>query len=339
MDTNAKWGIVATIKAPAQDILDFAAYHLEAGAHRLFLYLDAPCPRARPLLKAHPKIRVFDCDDASWQRRRKGGKPAKHQVRQSLNATRAYRRQAADLDWLAHIDVDEFLWANSSIGTLLAALPQTTLAARARPIEALAGDATAFKGHIPKGPERGTIVGRLYPRYGEHMRGGFLSHVQGKIFVRTGLPDISFRIHNFFQDAGKSPEDRLENPATTELPALELCHLHARDWPHWLAHYRFRLERGSYRADLSPARPRDKDGINLHELLSAIEAEEGEPGLRAFYDEVCGDSPALRQRLEQEGLLRIRMLNRAATRQKHFPSFDSTQGGSPRNDSAPLTRG
>jgi hypothetical protein len=59
----------------------------------------------------------------------------------------------------------------------------------------------------------------------------------------------------------------------------------------------------------------------MHELLSAIEAEDGEAGLRAFYDELCADSPQLRERLDREGLLRLRDLNLTGLRQKHFPEF------------------
>lgn len=318
---EAKWGIVSTIKAPAAAILDFAAYHLEHGAHRLFLYLDAPCPEARPLLKAHPKIRIFDCDDASWQqRRKKTGKPEKHQVRQSLNATRAYRRQSDGLDWLTHIDVDEFLWASRPIGEILSALPQTSLSARARPIEALSGDGSAFKGYIPNGPDHATIVGRLYPRFGAHLKSGFLSHTQGKIFVRTGLPRLSFRIHNVFQKPADGAHS-IENPGICELDDIDLCHLHAPDWQHWLDHYRFRLAQGSYRAELSPAFPHSRGGLSKHDLLCAIEASEGEAGLRAFYDEVCNDSPDLRARLTTEGLLRIHNLDLSACRRKHFPDF------------------
>ncbi|MEP2718739.1 glycosyltransferase family 2 protein [Pseudophaeobacter sp.] len=320
--SSVRWGVVSTIKAPAEAILNFAAYHLEAGAHRLFIYLDAPCPEARPLLKAHPKIRIFDCTDESWQqRRKKTGKPEKHQARQSLNATRAYRRQADDLDWLAHIDVDEFLWAERPIGQILAELPDATLCSRARPIEALAGDGTGFKGYIPKGPDQGATLGRLYPRHGAHVKGGFLSHIQGKIFMRTGLPNVSLRIHNAFQKHHTTPPETVENPGLQELTEVDLCHFHAPNWQHWLAHYRFRLQRGSYRSELSPARPREKGGISVHELLTAIEAEEGEEGLRVFYDEVCRDTPDLRQRLAAEGLLRIRDLNLAQTRRKYFPNF------------------
>lgn len=307
-----KWGLVATIKAPAADILDFAAYHLDLGAHRLYLYLDAPNPQAFAPLKAHPKIRVTTCDDAHW---RKLGisRPAKHQVRQTRNATHAYARRA-EVDWLIHMDVDEFLRPDAPMAQVLAALPAQTQCARSRPIESLAGDGTAFKGFIRSGRDRAAIVERLYPQFGRHVKGGFLSHLAGKLFVRTGLGPLTVKIHNVFQG------DEM-NPGESELPTVALCHCHAKTWPDWIAAYRYRLEQGSYRAELAPNMPRESGGMSMHELLTRIEADAGEPGLRAFYDELCADTPQLRTRLQSEGLLRICDLDLKAKKRKHFPDF------------------
>ncbi|MDG1103618.1 MAG: hypothetical protein P8N75_09655 [Ascidiaceihabitans sp.] len=36
------WGSVAKILVPTLNVLRFAAYHLDACAHRLFIYLDDP---------------------------------------------------------------------------------------------------------------------------------------------------------------------------------------------------------------------------------------------------------------------------------------------------------
>lgn len=310
--SQVKWGLVSTIKAEAEDILQFAAHHLEAGAHRLFLYLDAPCPKAYPLLKSHPKIRVTECGETYWQRQ--GRRPAKHQVRQTINATRAYQRQARDVQWLLHCDVDEFLWAEPETAAQLAALPPDVCCARVRPVEALSGgDGTAFKSPLSQAAKEAD-AGLPYPEYGAHLKGGFLSHVQGKLFVRTGLDGLEFRIHNAYQH-------EQENPGYAELTETDLCHFHARDWDHWLAHYRYRLEKGSYRSELRPAQPRERGGVTVHELLSAIEAEQGEQGLREFFQEVCADGPGLRSRLQACGLLKIRQLDLAAKRQKHFPDF------------------
>ena len=74
-----RWGVVATVKAPAREILTFCAYHLRAGAHRIYIYLDDPDAEVWDQLKAHPKIRPTRCDAAYWKGRI-GKKPAKHQT-------------------------------------------------------------------------------------------------------------------------------------------------------------------------------------------------------------------------------------------------------------------
>ncbi|APG46459.1 glycosyltransferase family 2 protein [Phaeobacter porticola] len=308
------WGVVATIKAEATAILAFAAHHLERGAHRLYLYLDTPCPEAWPHLKAHPKIRPTLCDASYWARA-KHGRPQKHQPRQTHNATRCYRNQAhGEVDWLIHMDVDEFLWAQTAIGAQLAALPTDAICARVRPLEALAGSEDAYKAPVPQHADSDGALQRLYPSYGQDLRGGFLSHVQGKQFLRCGPAPFELRIHNAYLAD-------IENPGRVELSATDLCHRHCQDWSHWLAQYRYRLERGSYRAALKPHRPRANGGRNLHEVLSEIEEKDGLAGLRAFFDTVCADSPLLRDRLQAEGLLRVREFDLAGVTAKHFPHF------------------
>ncbi|MEW9922128.1 glycosyltransferase family 2 protein [Marimonas sp. MJW-29] len=307
------WGLSATIKAPTPDILRFAAYHLEQGAHRLYLYLDDPESDAFNALKLHPEIRPTRCDDGWWN----GKRPKRHQVRQSQNATHAYGR-ANDIDWLIHMDVDEFLvWDGVSgrVSDKLSDLPTEQMTARIRPMEQLAGEGKHFKAFIPPGPDRTRIVADLYPTYGNFLKGGFLSHLAGKVFVRTGLPSIRVQIHNVFQEG-----EMLKGPDDT--PGITLAHCHAPSWEAWLSAYRFRMEQGSYRPDLGPNRPREQGGMSMHELFRAIEAEGGETALRAFFDEVCADSPGLRGRLARHGLLRHADLDLNTTMKKHFP-----QGG------------
>lgn len=291
-----RWGIVSTIKAPLEVIQAFAAHHLELGAHRIYIYLDDPDAETETALRAHPKIRVRACDQAYWKASGQN-RPKKHQPRQTYNASHAYAA-AGDVDWLCHIDVDEFLWTDGTIADLLDALPDTTQTARVRPMELLSGSDTAYKAWIPPGPNRDRITARLYPTFGGFLKGGFLSHVAGKVFVRTGMAPVTFKIHNVFLG-----EDM--NPGLVELDAVDLLHRHAPDWDEWQASFRFRMEQGSYRPELGPNRPREKGGLRMHELFTAIQAEGGEQGLRAFFDEVCEDTPRLRAALEAEGLLRI----------------------------------
>ncbi len=310
MNRPAKWGIVTTVKAPARDILTFCAYHLRAGAHRIYVYLDDPGSEAFDALKAHKRLRPTRCTAGYW-RQQGGRRPDKHQVRQTKNATRAYRRKS-EVDWLIHMDVDEFLVSDRPIAQTLADLSAATLCARTRPMEALAGDPTAFKAYIPGREDRDAIVAQLYPTYGTFVKGGFLSHVAGKLFVRLGQPDLTFRIHNCVVDG-------VENPGQVELPQIDLAHLHATSWEEWLAAYRYRLAHGSYRAELGPNRARATGGVTMHELLSGIESTQGEAGLRAFYNEMCVASPALLSRLEAMGALKRADLQLEAALGAEFP--------------------
>jgi hypothetical protein len=304
------WGVSATVKAPVAEILHWAAYHLEAGAHRMHIYLDDNNEDALNALKSNPKVRVTLCDDAYWKNR-KGTRPLTHQVRQTANATHAYRR-SPEVDWLIHIDVDEFLVADQPISTTLAELPPSTPAVRIRPMEQLSGTPHLFKAFVPNGPDRTPIVADLYPTYGAYLKGGFLSHVAGKVFVRTGKEQVHVRIHNVFQAGEMIPTAERE-------PHIDLAHAHAKTWEIWLAAYRYRLTNGSYRSELGPNKPYEKGGLSMHDLFRMIEAENAEAGLRAFFDEVCADTPALRGRLQKHGLLREAHLTVNAQMDTFFP--------------------
>ena len=306
---SPRWGISATILAPADEILRFAAYHLERGAHRLYLYLDDDTPEAFKTLKAHPKIRVQTCDAAHWKRLI-GKRPARHQVRQTLNATHAYNRRV-EVDWLIHMDVDEFLVPSQPISDLLAQLPSGASVARARPMELLGGSNDMFKAFIPAGPDRQRIVDTLYPNFGRYLRAGFVSHVAGKVFVRTGLPDLTIQIHDALQGDMRLP--------STELVQVDLAHCHAASWEAWRAAFDYRLEKGSYRADIKAAQTSGKGALSIHDMLTTILAQDGEAGLRAFYDEVIGNSADLRARLSAHGLLRTHNLSLDDHRRAHFP--------------------
>ena len=306
------WGIVATIKAPVGDILRFAAYHLSHGAHHLYLFLDDANDAAFAALNDHPRVTPVLTDDAWWAER--GSRPKTHQSRQTRNATHCYQSLTQE-DWLIHIDVDEFLVPKTSIQEALESVPADVLSARVRPMEQLSGDDTLFKAFIPSGPPRRRLVAEIYPNFGMYLRAGFLSHLAGKIFLRTGHPKVKLRIHKAQMEDGDGPKQ-------IELSQIELAHTHAKTWDDFLAKFQFRLERGSYRADLSPEWARSKGGMTLHEVFSHIIDEDGQAGLRAFFDEVCAANPRLIAALDAQGLLRRVDLELDTHLRRHFPSFD-----------------
>lgn len=319
-----RWGIVATIKAPVSEILKFVAHHLELGVDRIFLFLDDNNPDAIAALRGHPKVTLTRTDRDYWQNLN-GKRPAKHQVRQSANATNAYT-MANDIDWLLHIDVDEFLWPDRPVTDILRDLSADTLVARVHPSEALASEdvandmtdtpdgTTYFKAWMPANGKRIELAQQIYPTFGLYVKGGFLSHIAGKIFVRTGQNHMSMRIHNAFQGD-------IENPNSVILGDIDLCHLHVNTWEAWLRTYRYRLEKGSYRSEMRPAVSANKGGLSLHQLFHMLEEEDGKTGLRAFFDEVCVATPVLRAKLSKHGLLKQRCLDLDAKLSRQFPKF------------------
>lgn len=326
MAQPVKWGLVSTIKASAEEVLSFCAHHLELGAHRLFVYLDDDSDDHQavlPLLSDHPKIRPLITDATYWKKR--GFKRReKHQSRQFENAKHAYRRATGQVDWLTHIDVDEFLWPECKIADSLSRLPADCYCARVRPWEALAEPSALqgerlvgmrqFKGLSVPAHQRRLETEQIYPRYGASLNGGFLSHVAGKMFYRTGIDGLKVQIHNVWIG-----EDM--NPGEQDLSDLKLLHCHAPSWESFYAAFRFRLEKGSYRSELRPNKPREEGGVSLHELFNALYQEQGEAGLKDFYDEVCCAQPALVSRLSRHDLYFCADLDLIAKRQRYFPDF------------------
>lgn len=294
---DLRWGLVTTVKAPLDQIARFAAHHLDLGAEALHLYLDVPNPQAAAFLGDHPKIRVTTCDAAYWESHGKA-RPDAHQLRQAFNATRCYHAHSEGLHWLGHIDVDEFILADTPVALALHAAAPDAAIARIAPAEALATDGPPqhFKlTHKQAGVKKADLQD-VYPTFGLHLYGGFLSHTSGKVFARTGIADTRLGIHTL--------KFRGQDATNKAKPAgLLLAHLHAASWEKFRNHLDFRLARGSYRK--RSTRPE----LGQADLFAFLMEEEGESGLRAFFDEVCADTPDLRARLADKGMLVTRDLD------------------------------
>ena len=281
-----RWGICATVRAPTDQVLAFAAHHLDLGAARIWLHFDDPDDPALPVLAALPRVKAIACDAAYWQALC-GRRPAAHQNRQSRNIQRVC--DAARLPWIAHLDHDEFLVADRPVAEILGTAAPGRPMVRAAPFEAL---------HDPSLPDdiqtarhfRAALRGAahaqqrhaLYGPYADMLPDGMLGHSAGKCFFRTGIPGLRPQIHGAFAGTERLPGGPFD-------PGLELLHIHAADPAQWLAQLDFRLAQGAYRA-----RP------DLVAHLTAASATDR----RRFYDAVQGASPDLLDRLSRLGLLR-----------------------------------
>ncbi|WP_163851003.1 glycosyltransferase family 2 protein [Pseudooceanicola aestuarii] len=279
-----RWGTVSTIRAPLPRIARFAAHHLDAGAARVTIYLDTPDPATASWISRDPRVEVIACDAAHWDRLK--GRPETHQRRQMRNATHAYRR--SDLDWLAHIDVDEFILSPAPLAELLARAPATAAVVHLNPAELLAGSQRHFKLTARFAGHHKSVLTEVYPTFGAHLRGGYISHLEGKVIARTGIAEVRLGLHALLY----------RGEATTNRAVLRdgwIGHAHVESWQHFRDSLDFRLTRGSYRK-------RDA-GFRLADVLDFLRESEGEAGLRAFFAEVCEDSAALRDRLARHDML------------------------------------
>ena len=242
-DSGASWGIVMTAREPGNLVLANVTYHLGLGAREAHVYLDDPGDPAAETLAAQPGVRLTLCDADHWQRfaRRR---PEGQNRRQGLNATDAYRR--AGVDWLIHLDADEFLRpmpgrgagpdAGNTDGMLaeLAAFPRGFGYVAVPPAERVmprgAAQAGLFDG-VFRRPAR--VPSRLYRAlYGgaaDLLDGGMSSHTSGKAFTPTGF-DYQIRIHRP-RGAGA---DRLSAHSAHRAHAVELLHFDGLTPLHWL---------------------------------------------------------------------------------------------------------
>ncbi len=301
-----RWGTVSLIKAPASAILRFAAHHLDLGASAVHVYLDDADPALCDALPRHPALHVTACDAAWWARQKKPRMPA-HQMRQAWVASQCYA-QATGLDWLAHIDVDEFLLPSRPVHDVLAEVPNDHAGLLLHPVEMLAepvpSTTARFKTTARMARQDKSVLTELYPTFGAHLRGGYISHLEGKMFARTGIAGLRVGVHGLTLN-GAAVENRGVSAD------IRLGHAHAPDWDSFRAHLDFRMARGSYRKS-------EDEGFRLRDVLAYLLETDGEPGLRAFFDEVCLASPALVAGLQDHGMLVRYPLDLDGAVMRHF---------------------
>lgn len=290
-----RWGTVTLTNAPLTDIARFAAHHLEIGAARVSIYLDDPNQDAKEFLTRNPAISVTTCDDAWWALQKKPRMKA-HQMRQVWCATQCYN--TTELDWLANIDIDEFILPKTPLAETLAAVQRDKAALVLEPVELLANShPEQFRLTPSMANEDKAVLAQLYPTFGNYLRGGFLGHVEGKLITRRGLGGVRLGLHQLAYSGAN-----VENVDHSD--RVYLGHAHAPSWESFRGHLQYRMAKGSYRKAET-----DIEAFKLRDVLEFLIESEGEVGLRNFFDEVCAATPELVDRLRAAGMLYEHPLN------------------------------
>ncbi|MEL6915155.1 MAG: glycosyltransferase family 2 protein [Pseudomonadota bacterium] len=280
-----RWGTVTLADEPLALLMAFAAWHRQAGAAEIHIFLDrAHGPDAEALARI-PGTRVRVCDDGFWTRH--GGRPKLQTRRQEIVANAAYGE--SDVPWLAHIDADEFIHPGPGFADELAAIPAavdgTTLPVRERVWEAERPPRALFDGlyRVPI-PGKLPLNRVLHPETARYRYRGLTSHTTGKTLVRTGR-EIAMGIHT------PREQDRLH---LMHVQGATLLHFDGLTPFHWL------VKRLKYAA--LPHAQKRMDGENYRwaqiEALRAMptlwEARRFQRRLSALHPEKIAELAALR---------------------------------------------
>ncbi|MFN3954787.1 MAG: glycosyltransferase family 2 protein [Pararhodobacter sp.] len=219
------WGLVLLAREPAALVLSHLAWHLDLGAREIHLYLDDPADPAADAAANLPGVQITRCDDRFWQALA-GARPALQTRRQTLVASHAYVR--AGVDWLLHLDADEFVHAPAPVAAELArhadfagylALPNLERAfTRADPACIFEG---VFRRPLPRGAELPAALAHQEP----FVVRGVCGHAAGKAISRTGQ-GYRLQPHAPRLDGAQVPSRRANG--------LELLHFDGLTPLHWL---------------------------------------------------------------------------------------------------------
>ncbi len=258
------WGLVTTVKAPEEQVLAFIAHHLSLGASRLWIFFDDPADPAYARVACLPRVTATRCTDLYWALR--GGRHERHQNRQARNARDTQR--ACKLDWLGHIDVDEFLHAPRPVTEILAEVSPKVPNLLMEPFEAMHDPAlpddifTARQFRGPLSRQHRALQPAIFGALASVIPKGNLGHTIGKSFCRPAVKGLSLRLHMVHLNKEPLP--------TAFHPDLRVLHFHAHDPVRWRKTLAFRLQHGAYHW------PAD---VDLKTYLEAASAEE----IDAFY--------------------------------------------------------
>lgn len=204
------WSVVATVKADKELIDIFIDHYIKIGASEIFIYLDDPNDKyIQDAYSGSPLVKIHVCDEAFWSIDYKFknlkfvGRPDGVEDRQSHNVIHALSKTQAK--WLACVDIDEIIYSERWISSVLNTIPDNIFSIRLKPFEAIyLNEApktysdvfkTKYFKHLTK-REDVFFWNNVYLKEYIH-KAGFFGHVTGKCFFRTDEPLKWPGLHNF----------------------------------------------------------------------------------------------------------------------------------------------
>ncbi len=282
------WGVVMTVREPAQLVIANVHYHLGQGASVVHVFLDDPSDPVGEHLQGVAGCKVYRCDEAHWDVVNQGRRPERQTRRQSLNANHVY--QKGGLDWLVHLDADEFLFQKRPLIEELEYAPRTPgyLGFQVRERAFFDGNQDSLFDGAFRVPftGRGAMLVPLYGELGPFLAHGVAGHAAGKSCVPMGR-ELRMGVHGPRTKKGKKL-------APLHSTSTVLLHFDGLTPLHWI------LKMLRYAVG-NPARL-----VGLHRIAQLTFMEEECAGLgeiREFHDMLKAVDDAQSARMSALGLL------------------------------------
>lgn len=323
MTKDTTWGVTLSVLEPTQLVVANIAHHLELGAKEVIVFLDKPQKDLKKILSTHPKVTTFVCNDRYWLGRQHIRRPQKVIIRQIRNARYAMTR--SKVDWLLHVDADEFLFPKGDFVAELASLPDTFgglwLENYERAFRAGQDKTTIFDGTFrafPKTEPHGAALPALSSLYGNNTafaRNGFTAHNLGKSFARND-PRFAQGLHQVRMATDENPQPLANMYCSTMAKVLHFDGLTALHWIRKLV--RMAEEQGSAGAKQAEARRTTREF-----QLGMIREHLDDPKyLMGVHDAHKIVSPEQERKLGALGLLHALAFDPAGAISRQFPNAD-----------------
>jgi hypothetical protein len=115
-----KIGIVTTLKAPLRETIQYVHYHLNIGVDKLLLFFDDPNDPAIRYFRLYPQVSCIPCNEEHWRKFATSHRLSLED-RLKINANIGLKTvREGGYDWIIHIDSDELLYSEETIGAVLA---------------------------------------------------------------------------------------------------------------------------------------------------------------------------------------------------------------------------
>ncbi|MDZ5619488.1 glycosyltransferase family 2 protein [Nocardioides bizhenqiangii] len=277
---------VTTLWDSLDNVRQFVARNLAAGADHMFIFLDAPAPDVGEYLEGLDAVTVVRTGKRYWR----GHRPDDLNVRQIVNAnTASYLLSPFDsVRWLFHIDGDEVLDIDRD-----ELLSSDAPVARLSVLESVSrahwdGPVDRFK-RTPT-PEELVRLTRLGVIPRPHLHEYFHGHIRGKVGMRPTL-DLRLSIHNVFTRAGER---------VVAQPSPEWHVLHYDCWSSEEFLRKWASPMASRKAKFAGRRGRLRDAVNAVLDTPSLADEERDRRLMDIYNTYIADDVTA---LEEAGLL------------------------------------